>query len=91
MGNPTVHGIVTWNNGPPGPSLPTGTTQAQPPLSPTFDQPQGGLHGNSYHMYASDIQHIIAHATATQTKTFHRGGGKREIRTGVQSVGGRKG
>ena len=79
---------ILW---PSGPSIPTGLTQAQPPLSPTFDQPQGGLHGNSYHMYASDIQHLIAHATATQINKFHMGGGKREIRTGVQSVGGRKG
>ena len=62
---------------PPGPSIPTCLTQDQPPLSPPFAQPQGGLHGNSYHMYASEIQHIIAHATATQTKTFHMGGGKR--------------
>ena len=59
--------------GPPGPSIPIGLTQAQPPLSPPFDQPQGGLYGNSYHMYASYIQHIIAHATAIQTKTFRIG------------------
>ena len=36
-------------------------------------------------------QHLIAHATATQINKFHMGGGKREIRTGVQIIGGRKG
>ena len=55
------------------PSIPTGLTQSQSPLSPPFAQPQGGLHEKSYHMYASEIQHLIAHATATQKKTFHMG------------------
>ena len=43
---------------PPGPSIPTGLTQAQPPLSPPFAQSQGGLYWNSYHMYASEFPHI---------------------------------
>ena len=59
--------------GPTAPSTPTGLTQSQPPLSPPFAQPQGGLQVQYYHMYASDIQHIIAHATATLTKNIPQG------------------
>ena len=59
--------------GPPGPSIHTGFTQAQPQFSTPFSQSQEGFHGNSYHMYSSEIQDIIAHATATQKKKFHMG------------------
>ena len=56
--------------GPPGPCMPPGLTQAQPPLPPSYVKPQGGLNGTSSHLDSSYIQHLIVYATATQTTNF---------------------